>query len=194
MFLFFVCRTFVIAAVSVVLPWSMCPIVPMFTCGFVRSYFALPIRPTSASGWSPCPGLNRRPRPYQGRALPTELHGHTRYRYVARRSLARSACAECPQAEPRASPTECPQAQSPASRSGHPRLERHAHSSIQWSGKRDSNPRPPAWKAGALPLSYSRPDRWWGGEDLNPRRRTPADLQSAPFGHLGTSPNLPACE
>src|SRR5256885_15656358 len=31
--------------------------------------------------------------------------------------------------------------------------------------------------------------RWWGGEDLNPRRRTPADLQSAPFGHLGTSPN-----
>src|SRR5881628_2039429 len=38
--LFFVCSTFVIAAVSVVLPWSMCPIVPMFTCGFVRSYFA----------------------------------------------------------------------------------------------------------------------------------------------------------
>src|SRR5216117_2313979 len=36
------------------------------------------------------------------------------------------------------------------------------------------------------------PDRWWGGEDLNPRRRTPADLQSAPFGHLGTSPNPPA--
>src|SRR5687767_2248376 len=36
--------------------------------------------------------------------------------------------------------------------------------------------------------------QWWGGEDLNPRRRTPADLQSAPFGHLGTSPNLPACD
>src|SRR5262249_17349365 len=105
-----------------------------------------------------------------------------------------------------------------------------------WSGKRDSNPRPPAWKAGALPLSYSRLKaeprapfssaepytpfssagsrgphavaplsahprsapasrhslQWWGGEDLNPRRRTPADLQSAPFGHLGTSPNPPA--
>src|SRR5881396_196449 len=63
-----------------------------------------------------------------------------------------------------------------------------------WSGKRDSNPRPPAWKAGALPLSYSRLSQWWGGEDLNPRRRLPADLQSAPFGHLGTSPNLPACD
>ena len=28
-----------------------------------------------------------------------------------------------------------------------------------WSGKRDSNPRPSAWKADALPLSYSRADR-----------------------------------
>src|SRR5438132_1449656 len=147
----------------------MCPIVPTFTCGFVRSYFAFAMRPTSRwrsrlrySHWSPCPGLNRRPRPYQGRALPTELHGRMRE---------------------------------------------------TWSGKRDSNPRPPAWKAGALPLSYSRPPaeprvpfsahprpaaaswhslQWWGGEDLNPRRRTPADLQSAPFGHLGTSPNPPA--
>src|ERR1700745_1501273 len=30
------CRTLVIAAVSVVLPWSMCPMVPMLTCGLVR--------------------------------------------------------------------------------------------------------------------------------------------------------------
>ena len=112
-----------------------------------------PAKPCRGSIWSPCPGLNRRPRPYQGRALPSELHGPV------------------------------------------PRT---------WSGKRDSNPRPPAWKAGALPLSYSRPccfhrdphmapKQWWGGEDLNPRRRLPADLQSAPFGHLGTSPNPPAC-
>ena len=28
--------TLVIAAVSVVLPWSMCPMVPMLTCGLVR--------------------------------------------------------------------------------------------------------------------------------------------------------------
>jgi hypothetical protein len=32
---------------------------------------------------------------------------------------------------------------------------------------------------------------WWGEEDLNPRRRPPADLQSAPFGHLGISPLVP---
>src|SRR5215813_10673489 len=32
--------TLVIAAVNVVLPWSMCPIVPTFTCGFDRSNFS----------------------------------------------------------------------------------------------------------------------------------------------------------
>src|SRR5437763_7649985 len=35
------CRTFVMAAVSVVFPWSMCPMVPMLTCGLVRSNLAL---------------------------------------------------------------------------------------------------------------------------------------------------------
>ncbi len=29
---------------------------------------------------------------------------------------------------------------------------------------------------------------WWRGEDSNLRRLKPADLQSAPFGHSGTSP------
>src|SRR6267154_6815643 len=33
--------TFVRAAVRVVLPWSTWPIVPTFTCGFLRSNFAL---------------------------------------------------------------------------------------------------------------------------------------------------------
>jgi hypothetical protein len=32
------------------------------------------------------------------------------------------------------------------------------------------------------------PTLWWRGEDSNLRRRSPADLQSAPVGHLGTSP------
>src|SRR5438093_8161358 len=52
-------RYLVIAAVRLVLPWSMWPIVPMFTCGLVRSNFflaistALPVlRPCSAD-----PGL-----------------------------------------------------------------------------------------------------------------------------------------
>src|ERR1035437_5327442 len=45
-------RTFVIAAVSVVLPWSMCPIVPTFTCGLDRSNFSLPIVSSSLSSRS----------------------------------------------------------------------------------------------------------------------------------------------
>src|SRR5205807_202792 len=35
------CSTFVMSAVRVVLPWSTCPIVPMFTCGLLRSNFSL---------------------------------------------------------------------------------------------------------------------------------------------------------
>src|ERR1700742_2136733 len=51
-----------------------------------------------------------------------------------------------------------------------------------------------AWKAAALPLCYTRRAlergrpgllllirAWWGKQDSNLRRRTPADLQSAPF-------------
>jgi hypothetical protein len=37
----------VIAAVRLVLPWSMWPIVPMLTCGLVRSNFFLATRPFS---------------------------------------------------------------------------------------------------------------------------------------------------
>src|SRR5881275_2341510 len=45
----FFASTFVIAAVSVVFPWSMCPIVPTLRCGFVRSNFCLAISLSSFS-------------------------------------------------------------------------------------------------------------------------------------------------
>src|SRR5919198_3726843 len=72
--------TLVMAAVSVVFPWSTCPIVPTFTCGLLRSNFSLAmcapgVCRVTRGNWSPLPGLNWRPRPYQGRALPTELRG-----------------------------------------------------------------------------------------------------------------------
>src|SRR5258708_775634 len=41
---FFLDWTFTIAAVKVVLPWSMCPMVPTFTCGFERTNFSLAMR------------------------------------------------------------------------------------------------------------------------------------------------------
>src|SRR5215472_18558951 len=66
-------NTLVMAAVNVVFPWSTCPIVPTFTCGFVLSNFSLLI--LLLYQWSPFPGLNWRPHPYQGCALPTELKG-----------------------------------------------------------------------------------------------------------------------
>src|SRR5438552_12590104 len=65
----------VMAAVRAVLPWSMCPIVPTLACGFVRSNFCLAIVVSSQWKTSPPRDSNPRPRPYQGRALPTELGG-----------------------------------------------------------------------------------------------------------------------
>src|SRR2546423_5713081 len=43
----FSASTLVIAAVKVVLPWSMWPIVPTLQCGFVRANLALPIAAAS---------------------------------------------------------------------------------------------------------------------------------------------------
>ena len=76
------------------------------------------------------------------------------------------------------------------------------------SGRRGSNSRPLAWKANALSTELlpqkqtaseqlfivckrrCNPDRFgeWEEMDSNHRRRTPADLQSAPFGHSGIFP------
>ena len=56
------------------------------------------------------------------------------------------------------------------------------------SGRRDSNPRPSAWKANALSTELL-PQIKWAKMDSNHRRRKPADLQSAPFGHSGICPS-----
>ena len=76
------------------------------------------------------------------------------------------------------------------------------------SGRRGSNSRPLAWKANALSTELlpqkqtaleqlfivrkrrCNPNRFgkWEEMDSNHRRRTPADLQSAPFGHSGIFP------
>ena len=42
-------------------------------------------RLSAGEGWSRCPGSNWRPRPYQGRALPTELHRPSRLMPLSRR-------------------------------------------------------------------------------------------------------------
>ena len=59
------------------------------------------------------------------------------------------------------------------------------------SGRRDSNPRPTAWKAVALPTEL-RPlisiKNKWGEQDSNLRRHKSTDLQSAPFDRFGIPP------
>src|SRR5262249_10524837 len=72
----------VIAAVSVVFPWSTCPIVPTFTCGFVRSnlpfaIFSLLDNESELQTWCPWRGSNARPLPYQGSALPLSHMGRS---------------------------------------------------------------------------------------------------------------------
>src|SRR4029078_5293473 len=88
------------------------------------------------------------------------------------------------------------------------------HVFVRWSGRWDLNPRQPAWKAGTLPLSYARPYSSSapssssdfalsqhsmllaclhlffvvGRQGFEPWKPMATDLQSAPFGHLGTCP------
>ena len=60
------------------------------------------------------------------------------------------------------------------------------------SGKRGSNPRPPAWKASALSTELFPQknflSRKWVVMDSNHRSRKTTDLQSAPFGRSGNHP------
>ena len=73
---------------------------------------------------------------------------------------------------------------------------------LAWSGRRDSNSRHPAWKAGALPTELlplaclsnktcSLHPTYMVvvvGGGFEPPKAWPADLQSAPFDHSGTPP------
>src|SRR3978361_1385775 len=72
--------TVVIAAVSVVLPWSTWPIVPTFTWGLVRSNLLFAISNLLELRWCPWRGSNARPLPYQGSALPLSHMGTDRIR------------------------------------------------------------------------------------------------------------------
>ena len=49
--------------------------------------------------------------------------------------------------------------------------------------------RPRPERSGNITRSTPSNLRWWAGRDSNPRRREPTDLQSAPFGRLGTCPS-----
>src|SRR5688500_1434868 len=71
---------FVNAAVNVVLPWSTCPIVPILTCGFRRSYFAFAILRSFSRNLrkSYSPGAHSNER--ADRAIPLGAHDADRTR------------------------------------------------------------------------------------------------------------------
>src|SRR5688500_10166023 len=70
---------------------------------------------------------------------------------------------------------------------------------LRWSGRRDSNPRHPAWKAGTLPAELHPP---FGSTPTRPlpdggegrirtfEARGASDLQSDAFGRFATSPGI----
>ena len=68
-----------------------------------------------------------------------------------------------------------------------------------WSGKRDSNSQPSAWKADALPIelfprAIGLPTKTIKNKEMvegggfEPPKALPTDLQSVPFDHSGTPP------
>src|SRR5208337_5303514 len=69
-----------------------------------------------------------------------------------------------------------------------PRFSNFGFRVSNWSGRRESNPRPTAWKAVTLPLSYSRPAREARGENRNSKleiRNSPkrfAEFRISSFG------------
>ena len=61
-----------------------------------------------------------------------------------------------------------------------------------WSGRRDSNSRPPPWQGGILPLNYFRISfaQWCRGGDLNSHEltlTTPSRWRVYRFHHLGVN-------
>src|ERR1043165_301585 len=133
--------TLVSAAVSVVFPWSTCPMVPTFTWGLVRSNFAFAMAP-----------------------LPVKCRVATEGRKDGTSSVVVS----------------------------FPSTFRLSVLPSSSSGRRDSNPRPSAWKADALPTElHPRASPHGGGRIRTFVGRSPADLQSAAINHSATPPTNP---
>ena len=71
----------------------------------------------------------------------------------------------------------------------------HPHYMVNLERVKGIEPSQPAWKAGTLPLSYTRIFNLYkvvedGG--FEPPKAMLTDLQSAPFGHSGNPPNIGA--
>ena len=117
--------------------------------------------------------MNRRPRPYQGRALPTELPGHTSA--MAYRTWLNSQ--KCNIIWPSI-------------------VRRHTHKQIgAGNGTRTRDPE--LGRLALYQLSYSRKQKWWRGKDSNLRRHSRQIYSLLPLAtrepllfSLNTAPSL----
>src|SRR5262245_61146536 len=130
------------AAVKVVLPSSTCPIVPMFTCGLLRSNFSLLIVLFESPQFrSMRPGV-RQDFDFLEPAMRFELMTSSLPRRRSTpelRGLSRN-------------PLHCAIVQVSRRKS-----RVIGFTLLCWSGRRDSNSRPSAWKADALPTELHPP-------------------------------------
>src|SRR5882724_5645496 len=172
--------TFVSAAVSVVLPWSTCPIVPTFTCGLVRSNFSLDIAKTS--GWRKT--QNQKSTHIRSGADDRDRTGDLvltkdvlyQLSYVSGNSPGRVALPmeRVMGIEPTPSAWKAEVLPLNYTRLVKPPRARKLFLSTD----------PPA----ASRNFSGRSSPWWWGKDSNLRRRKLVDLQSAPVDRLGTPP------
>src|SRR4051794_677399 len=148
-------RYFVIAAVRLVLPWSMWPIVPMLTCGFVRSNFFLATAVRSHSSGS----ARRAPKTaiWRGGRGMNGAHNRTRtddlfltkevlcqLSYVGSGRTDRLCWLRAGRRSTVPGRGSAPFGRSPRTRDS------------RWSRRRDSNPEPAVYKTAALPIELRR--------------------------------------
>src|SRR5436190_14499568 len=141
--------TFVSAAVRVVLPWSMWPMVPTFTCGLERSNFSLAMSANLAL-WL-CPSSNFSGADDQNRTgdLVLTKDALCQLSYIGLNVFVSQQSLSTVRHARRTTSLDL--------LGGLP-FAAHVVRDVRegWSGRRGSNPRPTAWKAVTLPLSYSR--------------------------------------
>src|SRR5688572_26961386 len=145
----------VIAAVNVVFPWSTCPIVPTFTCGFVRSNLALAIGARSSCRKDRCR---------------LSAIGYRRFRFSHRFALIQESGQPIADRRSLTAQFAVPRARD-RNRTGDLVLTKDALYRLSYaseSGRRGSNPRPSAWKADALPTELRPRAHNMVGEGFEP--------------------------
>ena len=118
--------------------------------------------------------MNPRPTAWKAVTLPIELLPHTQTKYQRQKAATEYTTLSTKKKTPRPNNTT----------SKHYRPHNHIKQNTDLIKKRLTGTTKRARTVSPKKIK-------WGGEDSNLRRCSPTDLQSAPFGHSGTSPYKP---